>query len=722
MAHNIALDKSAQSAFTKAVKSLRPLIKRKELKILDENDATSKVKGRKVILGKTKQVDLQTRKQTWKPHGRGVVILRHIPRGFQEEEMSSYFNQFGRVTRLNLVRSQKSAVKKSERIYKTVILPVVHYGCETWILTLREEQRLRVFENKVLRKIFRAKRDEVTGEWRKLHNAGLHALYYSPDIIRNIISRRLRWAGHVACMGESRNAYRVLVGRSEGIRPLGRPRRRWEDNIKMDLREAGYDVENDHKVTQTDVVNFDELKRNINRLHVKITRRLNQVLQEKQNEITKTTEKLQLIERDPLHKELENVKKEADEGSIHAKFILDQLLNHRKRILNKNILENLCSEIESLLCRCLTGNPRGYAFIEFLYSEVAQVVAETMNNYLMCGRLLKAEYIPGDSVGRGMFRNTNIRPGNCLRSENRKKTVMKTNRKLTPAEEKEDFQIRNKQLEKLKKQLEKSGIELDCQIENGVVLLSNDALKSEKEQKPVLEIDESDDEIEFKVHPNVTKVIKRKSQLKSSPTAKKMKTEAVKNVSRTPSSSRNKQELITEMKVTEALENQSGKKERKHTRSNEASPVLTPEKKDLMLLQGFKAKKEKGKSSSLSPSVETRKNALELSPASKSPTSSRMRRKSIGSRKVSDTIQQKQEDVKENTSLNFVSSPRLTPSEESKSKRKKSADTPSVNIKNLKNSSSKKFSVTSVSKSTLKRLSNSPPFSTKKLKAASAKK
>ena len=92
------------------------------------------------------------------------------------------------------------------RIYKTVILPVLLYGCETWTLTLREEYRLRVFENKVLRKIFGAKWDEVTGEWRKLHNTELHALYSSPNIIRNIKSRRLRWAGHVARMGESRNA------------------------------------------------------------------------------------------------------------------------------------------------------------------------------------------------------------------------------------------------------------------------------------------------------------------------------------------------------------------------------------------------------------------------------------------------------------------------------------------------------------------------------------
>ncbi|KAJ4448789.1 hypothetical protein ANN_00180 [Periplaneta americana] len=141
----------------------------------------------------------------------------------------------------NLLPSSLLSKNLKVRIYKTVILPVVLYGCETWTLTLREEHRLRVFENKVLRKIFGAKRDEVTGEWRKLHNAELHALYSSPDIIRNIKSRRLRWAGHVARMGESRNAYRVLVGRPEGKRPLGRPRRRWEDNIKMDLREVGYD-------------------------------------------------------------------------------------------------------------------------------------------------------------------------------------------------------------------------------------------------------------------------------------------------------------------------------------------------------------------------------------------------------------------------------------------------------------------------------------------------
>jgi hypothetical protein len=86
------------------------------------------------------------------------------------------------------------------KIYKTIILPVVLYGCETWSLTLREESRLRVFENRILRRMFGPKRDEVTGEWRKLHNEELHNLYSSPDIIRQLKSRRMRWAGHVARM------------------------------------------------------------------------------------------------------------------------------------------------------------------------------------------------------------------------------------------------------------------------------------------------------------------------------------------------------------------------------------------------------------------------------------------------------------------------------------------------------------------------------------------
>jgi hypothetical protein len=94
-----------------------------------------------------------------------------------------------------------------------------------------------VFENRVLRRIIGPKRDEVTGEWRKLHNEELHNLYSSLDIIRQVNSRRMRWAGHVARMGEERKVYKVLVGKTEGKRPLGRPRRRWEDRIRMDLRE-----------------------------------------------------------------------------------------------------------------------------------------------------------------------------------------------------------------------------------------------------------------------------------------------------------------------------------------------------------------------------------------------------------------------------------------------------------------------------------------------------
>jgi hypothetical protein len=98
-----------------------------------------------------------------------------------------------------------------------------------------------VFENRVLRRIFGPKRDEVTGGWRKLQNEELHGLYFSPSIITVIKARRMRWAGYVACMGEVRGAYNILVGRPEGGRPLGRPRRRWEDNIKMDLGEIGFE-------------------------------------------------------------------------------------------------------------------------------------------------------------------------------------------------------------------------------------------------------------------------------------------------------------------------------------------------------------------------------------------------------------------------------------------------------------------------------------------------
>jgi hypothetical protein len=127
----------------------------------------------------------------------------------------------------NLLSSRLLLKNVKMRIYKTIILLVILYGCETWSLALREEHRLRV-----LRRIFGPKRDEVTGEWRKLHIEELHYLYSSPSIIRIIKARRMRWAGHVVRMGENRNAYRLLVGKPEGRRPLGRSRRRWLDNIR----------------------------------------------------------------------------------------------------------------------------------------------------------------------------------------------------------------------------------------------------------------------------------------------------------------------------------------------------------------------------------------------------------------------------------------------------------------------------------------------------------
>ncbi|KAJ4447468.1 hypothetical protein ANN_09475 [Periplaneta americana] len=138
--------------------------------------------------------------ETYKPETAGVSTSTTTAEIEKEEEEEEEDDDNDYIESLLFLLSKNLKV----RIHKTVILPVVLYGRETWTLTLREEQRLRVFENKVLRKIFGAKRDEVRGEWRKLHNAELHVLYSSPEIIRNIKSRRLRWAGHVARMGESK--------------------------------------------------------------------------------------------------------------------------------------------------------------------------------------------------------------------------------------------------------------------------------------------------------------------------------------------------------------------------------------------------------------------------------------------------------------------------------------------------------------------------------------
>ena len=128
--------------------------------------------------------------------------------------------------------------KFNDQVNRTILLPAVLYGCETWSLKLREERKLSVFENGVLRRIYGSKRDEVRVEWRKVHKKELNDLYPSPNIVRLKKLRSLRWMGHVARMGEKEGMYRVLVGKPEGKRQLGRPRRKWENNIKMHLQEV----------------------------------------------------------------------------------------------------------------------------------------------------------------------------------------------------------------------------------------------------------------------------------------------------------------------------------------------------------------------------------------------------------------------------------------------------------------------------------------------------
>jgi hypothetical protein len=120
------------------------------------------------------------------------------------------------------------------KINKTIILPVILYGCKTWSLISRGYHRLRVFENRVPRSIFGPKRDKVTGGWRKLYNEELRNLYSSPGIIRMLRSRNMRWTGHVARMGKM-NVYRIMVGKPAGNVPLGRPRCRWMEILKWIL-------------------------------------------------------------------------------------------------------------------------------------------------------------------------------------------------------------------------------------------------------------------------------------------------------------------------------------------------------------------------------------------------------------------------------------------------------------------------------------------------------
>ena len=140
--------------------------------------------------------------------------------------MAQYFCEFSR---------------RKTKIKRTINLPVVFYACKTWSLILREEHKLRVFENRVLGKTFGRKRDQVTGEWRRLHNEELNDMYSSLYIIQVIQLRRMRWTAlWYLWEGDSKGAYKNLLGRPEGMGPLGRPRRGWEDNIKMDLKKMGW--------------------------------------------------------------------------------------------------------------------------------------------------------------------------------------------------------------------------------------------------------------------------------------------------------------------------------------------------------------------------------------------------------------------------------------------------------------------------------------------------
>jgi hypothetical protein len=215
-------------------------------------------KNTETLIDASKKVDLEVNIEKTKymlvSHDQNAGQNQDIKIGNRSFENMPQFKYLGMtVTNRNLIQEEiKGRLNSGNACYhsvqnllssrKTIILPVVLYDCETWSPTVREEPKLRVFENRVLRRIFGPKRDEVTGGCRNLHNEELHNLYSSPSIIRIIKSRRMRWAVHVAQMGEKRNVYRLLVGKPEGRRPLGRPRRRWIDNIKIDLLEIGLSV------------------------------------------------------------------------------------------------------------------------------------------------------------------------------------------------------------------------------------------------------------------------------------------------------------------------------------------------------------------------------------------------------------------------------------------------------------------------------------------------
>jgi hypothetical protein len=139
------------------------------------------------------------------------------------------------------------------RIHKTIILPVVLYEGETWFLSLREEHKMGMFVGRVLRRILGSRTHEVKGGWRKLHNKELHNLCSSPSIIRMFKSRSIRWRGHVAQMGEERNAYKILVGKPEEKRPLRKPRHSCMYNIKLDLGVIGWaGLDRDHLAQHRD--------------------------------------------------------------------------------------------------------------------------------------------------------------------------------------------------------------------------------------------------------------------------------------------------------------------------------------------------------------------------------------------------------------------------------------------------------------------------------------